>query len=153
MDTNIFLWDLAVVTFSGPTDPPKATPDVLDLAPGETKLVTVEVHDDVRNPLTSACQVTFSSNSSDVEVEGSSFAVRHIPDGHSFNQLVEGLTQFTFSVRASAHALFQTYTLKASVGGSGVLDCPNGNFTSSVVSGTVLGPQPTPTSVPPTPTP
>ncbi len=139
LDTNIFLWGLAYVTFSGPTAKPIASPTQVNLTAGQTSFVTVNVHDDRRNPLTDSCAVTIAASSDDIVLgaSGSSIVTFSLPDGQSFNQLVEGLTQFTVPVTAKPMASVGSFTLTVIVAGKGGGDCPNGNVTQTVASGLI----------------
>jgi hypothetical protein len=126
LDTDIFLWDSVVVTFSGPLVTPLANPTTIDLVPGESRTITVNVHDDLRNPLTGICNVSLVS-SPEVSIGGSP---RKIPDAHSFNQLIDGITQFTFQVTARTDAAVGSpLVFEVIVAGEGNSPCPNGNGT------------------------
>lgn len=137
LDTDVFLWDSVVVTFSGPLVTPVANPSVVDLIPGESRTITVDVHDDLRNPLTGICNISLSSTF-EVAVGGSP---RAIPDAHSFNQIIEGITRFTFQVTARPDAAVGTpLVFQLSVAGEGNTPCPNGNGTFTVATGRIVAP-------------
>ncbi|HVM96359.1 MAG TPA: Ig-like domain-containing protein, partial [Candidatus Acidoferrales bacterium] len=140
LDTNVFLWDTAVVTFSGPLVTPVAQPNFITLKPGQTTTITVEVHDDIQNPLTSACVVELDASGADVIVDGanSSFGSREIPDGQSFNQIIEGLTKFTFSLTALSDASIHDFSISVRVTGLGSAACPNGAGTFIVATGSIV---------------
>jgi hypothetical protein len=99
-DNNIFVFGTTVVTFSGPLVAPELVSCSLppcngfDVPNGGAISFTVNVHDDLVNPLVGGS--TIAVNASAGDVSGGSITV---PDAHSFNQLVPGLTQFTFVVQ------------------------------------------------------
>jgi hypothetical protein len=92
-DDDIFVFASAPVTFSGPLVTPVVSPSSFTVADGSSQTFTLEVHDDLVNPLVGDSTITVTSNAG--EVVGGSIT---IPDGHSFNQLVGGLTLFSFAL-------------------------------------------------------
>lgn len=154
-DDDVFIFDTIPVTFSGPLAPPVLTPTTFDIREGESQVFTLQVHDDLVNPLAGGSTITVTLPGVDAEVIGGQITV---PDGHSFNQLVPGLTEFTFIVRApvpdnpeSDVRDPQPATLQVEI------TSPNGSGTFVLASGMVGGTQDTPTPTPtgtvtPTPT-
>jgi hypothetical protein len=90
-DDHIFVHASAAVTFSGPLQTPLLTPSVFAVPQGGAVGFTLEVHDDLLNPLVGGSTISVTSNAG--TVIGGAIS---IPDGHSFNQLVNGLTLFNF---------------------------------------------------------
>ena len=143
-DNDIFVFDSTFVTFSGPLVPPVASPNALFLAPGDQAVVTVEVHDDLLNPLAGGSTLLIKSDgplSSDVGFVTISGSPITIPDGHSFNRLVDGLTRFSFvaSVPATSAFVGEPFTISMNV------SSPNGTASFNIVTGKILANTPTPT--------
>lgn len=92
-DDDIFIFARATVTFSGPLVTPVVTPSSFTVPDGGSQTFILEVHDDLVNPLVGGSTITVTSNAG--EVVGGNIT---IPDGQSFNQLVGGLTQFSFAL-------------------------------------------------------
>jgi len=92
-DTNILVFRTIAVTFSGPLVTPVVSPASFAIPNGGSQLFTVEVHDDLRNPLVGGSTIAITVNGG--LVFGSPITV---PDGQSFNQLVNGLNRFSFVV-------------------------------------------------------
>jgi hypothetical protein len=90
---------------------------------------TIEVHDDLVNPLVGGSTIAITASNG--TVTGGSITV---PDGESFNRLVDGLTRFTFYLSAPT-GLTSDEPAIISV----TITSPNGDLTSVVTSGT-LGP-------------
>jgi hypothetical protein len=87
------------------------------------------VHDDLLNPLVGGSTISVAVNGAEVvggEIE--------IPDGQSFNQLVDGLTRFSFVV-ADADPSDIDVPLATAV--SVTIDSPNGGGTFIVATGTI----------------
>jgi len=143
-DNDIFVFDSTFVTFSGPLVPPVASPNTLFLAPGDQAVVTVEVHDDLLNPLAGGSTLLIKSDSplsSDVGFVTISGSPITIPDGHSFNQLVDGLTRFSFvaSVPGTSAFVGEPFTISMNV------TSPNGTASFNIVTGKILANTPTAT--------
>lgn len=92
-DDDIFIFARATVTFSGPLVTPVVTPSSFTIADGGSQTFTLEVHDDLVNPLVGGSTISVTSNAG--EVVGGNITM---PDGQSFNQLVGGLTLFSFAL-------------------------------------------------------
>ena len=92
-DNNILVFDQFPVTFSGPTQAPVASPETFDIPDGGAQTFELLVHDDLVNPLVGGSTITVEANGG--QVIGGEITV---PDGESFNQLVEGLTRFHFTL-------------------------------------------------------
>jgi Bacterial Ig-like domain (group 1) len=142
-DNDILAWDTATVTFSGPLVTPLATAN--DAQPVNNFVIpdggslgfTLEVHDDLLNPLVGGSSISVQANAG--TIIGGNITV---PDGQSFNQLVTGLTRFGFILLdpnpgegMAAQPVNITVTVSS----------PNGNLSAIVASGTIL---PAPTPVP-----
>jgi hypothetical protein len=137
-DNNILVWRAIPVTFSGPTQAPvlegcqgqtSGTCSAFYLETGASMSFTIAVHDDLVNPLVGGSTIDISASNG--TVTGGSITV---PDGESFNQLVDGLTQFTFVLTAPT-GLTSDEPAVISV----TIASPNGNVTSLLTSGE-LGP-------------
>ncbi len=90
---------------------------------------TIDVSDDLRNPLVGGSTIAVTASAGTVTGGGIT-----IPDGESFNQLVDGLTRFTFLLSADPTSTTTTPT-NVSVN----ISSPNGSLTSLLTSG-VVGP-------------
>jgi hypothetical protein len=90
-DNNIFVYGTAPVTFSGPLVSPVVSPTTFDIPNLGEQAFTLEVHDDLFNPLVGGSQISVTSSFG--KITGGDITV---PDGSSFNQLVDGLTRFHF---------------------------------------------------------
>lgn len=90
-DTNILVSDTIPVTFSGHLVPPVVAPTTFTITEGGAQAFTLQVHDDLFNPLVGASTITVTATVG--TVAGGSITV---PDGESFNRLVDGLNRFTF---------------------------------------------------------
>ena len=90
-DNNILVFGTVSVTMSGPLGTPVVTPNSATIAPGGTKDFTLVVGDDLGNPLALGAHIT---------VKVGNTIVFEINTGgeQSFNQPVDGLTQFHFTV-------------------------------------------------------
>jgi hypothetical protein len=128
-DNNIFVSASTVVTFSGPLATPQASPTTFAIANGGAQGFTLDVHDDLRNPLVGGSTIAVSVNGG--QVVGGDITV---PDGHSFNQLVPGLTRFGFVV-ADADPADTDPPQAASIVVK--VTSPNGTGTFVVASGTI----------------
>ena len=144
-DNDILAWDTATVTFSGPLVTPVATAN--DSQPVNNFVIpdggslgfTLEVHDDLVNPLVGGSSIVVQANAG--TVVGGSVTV---PDGQSFNQLVTGLTRFNFILLDAAPGEGMT---AQPVSITVTVTSPNGNVAAIVASGTIL-PAPTPVPTP-----
>jgi len=138
-DNNILVWRAIPVTFSGPTQAPVLEGCSLPGSPGScysfylstgaSMSFTINVHDDLVNPLVGGSTIAISASNGTVTGGGIT-----VPDGESFNQLVGGLTQFTFVLTAPT-GLTSDEPAVISV----TITSPNGNVTSLLTSGE-LGP-------------
>jgi hypothetical protein len=134
-DNNVIVFRTIPVTFSGPTQAPlleTCSPGPCSgfhLLPGQSMSFTIDVHDDLVNPLVGGS--TIAINASNGTVTGGGISV---PDGESFNRLVDGLTRFSFLLSADS-TLTDTKPTAVSV----TITSPNGNVTSLLTSG-VIGP-------------
>jgi len=95
-DDNILVFDTLPITFSGPLVTPVVSPSSFAIPDGGAQVFTITVHDDLRNPLVGGSTVSITSTAG--QVVGGDITV---PDGESFNQLVNGLTRFTFVIQDS----------------------------------------------------
>jgi hypothetical protein len=134
-DNNILLFAIIPVTFSGPTQAPVlagCSPGPCSgfhLLPGQSMSFTINVHDDLVNPLVGGSTINITASNG--TVIGGNITV---PDGESFNQLVDGLTRFSFVLSADS-SLTETKSAAVSV----TITSPNGNLVSLLTSG-VVGP-------------
>jgi hypothetical protein len=126
-DNNIFVWDAIPVTFSGPLVTPVASPTSFAVPIGGSQLFTIEVHDDLLNPIVGGSTISVSSAVG--TISGGSITV---PDGESFNQIVDGLTRFSFVLSAGENVGPPVNTSIVVT-----ISSPNGNGTFVVASGTV----------------
>jgi Big-like domain-containing protein len=110
-DRNVVIFDTTTVTFSGRTVTPRVT-NVTDpehpipctndagvlvdscfaIPNGGSATFTVELHDDLFNPVVQGSRMTIGTLVATV-VAGGNTVIR---DGESFNQIVDNLTRFTF---------------------------------------------------------
>ena len=90
-DNDILVFDLIPVTFSGDLATPTLMPETFTIPDGGTQTFTLEVHDDLGNPLAGGAMIEVTTNVG--AVQGGSITV---PDGQSFGASVPGLTRFTF---------------------------------------------------------
>ncbi|MFI5394749.1 MAG: Ig-like domain-containing protein [Candidatus Binatia bacterium] len=134
-DNNILVFDVFPVTFSGPTQAP-----ILDgcspgpcsgfhLLPGQSMSFTIDVHDDLVNPLAGGSTIAITSSGG--TITGGSIT---LPDGESFNRLINGLTRFSFILSVDSTV---TNTTPANI--TVTITSPNGNLTS-ILTGGVVGP-------------
>ena len=143
---DILVWDTATVTFSGPLVSPVAQTDSGEpvnnfvIADGGSLGFTLEVHDDLVNPLVGGSSISVQANNG--SIIGGSITV---PDGQSFNQLVFGLTRFHFILLDSAPGE-GTVPLQVNVTVS--VTSANGSGSAIVASGVILPPPATPTPAP-----
>jgi hypothetical protein len=135
-DNNILVFGTIPVTFSGPLVTPTlagcSSPPCngFTIPNGGSISFTINVHDDLLNPIVGGSTIAVTSSAG--TVSGGSITV---PDGESFNQLVPGLTQFSF-VLADADAT----TVAAPPAPASIVvtvTSPNGNSTAIVASGTI----------------
>jgi len=134
-DNNILVFGAIPITFSGPTQ----SPILADCSPGpcsgfslhagESMSFTILVHDDLRNPLEGGSTIEVTSTAGNIS--GGNIS---IPDGESFNQLVDNLTRFTFSLSVD-----QSVEKTANAAITVTITSPNGNVTAALTSG-VVGP-------------
>ena len=135
-DNNIFVFESFPVTFSGPTQTPildscSAPPCAsFAIANGGAISFTIEVHDDLLNPIVGGSTISVSSSAG--TISGGSITV---PDGESFNRLVPGLTQFTFVLADADSKTVSVPPAPATV--VVTVTSPNGNVTAIVANGTV----------------
>lgn len=140
-DNNILVFDQATVTFSGPTQAPVASPDTFDIPDGGSQNFTLVVHDDLLNPLVGGSSISITANGG--EVIGGEIT---IPDGQSFNQLVPGLTIFSFALVDESPGEGEA---DAPVRISVTIDSENGDRAAIVAQGVIRAPSlPTPTVTP-----
>jgi Big-like domain-containing protein len=134
-DNDIFVFQSIPVTFSGPLAPvtldscssPPCNP--FTIPNGGTTVFTINVHDDLLNPLVSTSTINVTSTNG--TVSGGSIS---IPDGQSFNQLVPGLTQFSFAL-SDADPDPMSMTLPAAI--TVTIASPNGNGTFIIATGSI----------------
>ena len=135
-DNNIFVSESFPVTFSGPTQAPildgcSAPPcNPFTIANGGAMSFTIEVHDDLLNPIVGGSNIIVTSSAGGIS--GGNIAV---PDGESFNRLVPGLTQFSFVLADSDPKTVSVPPAPATV--VVTVTSPNGNVTAIVASGTI----------------
>jgi hypothetical protein len=133
-DDDILVWDTATVTFSGPLQTPVATAgdgqpvDNFVLPDGGSLSFSLRVHDDLLNPLVGGSTITVQSNAG--TIIGGAITV---PDGQSFNQLVTGLTRFSFILIDEPGGMDP-----APVSITVTVASPNGGSSTIVASGTIL---------------
>jgi hypothetical protein len=128
-DNNIFVYGSIPVTFSGHLVTPVASPTSFAIPDGGSAFFTLEVHDDLRNPLVGGSMINVSANAG--TVTGGSITV---PDGQSFNQLIDGLTRFGFVL---ADATPGDTNPPQAVSVTVTVTSPNGTGTFVVASGTI----------------
>jgi len=128
-DNNIFVYASTPVTFSGPLVTPVVSPTTFSIPNLGEQLFTLEVHDDLFNPLVGGSTIAITSSFG--KITGGSI---EIPDGHSFNRLVDGLTRFSF-VLSSTDEFQQLPPQTTSI--VVTIDSTNGTGTFVVASGTV----------------
>jgi hypothetical protein len=126
-DNNIFVWGAVPVTFSGHLVTPVASPTSFAIPIGGSQLFTLEVHDDLWNPIVGGSTIAVTSSVG--SISGGSITV---PDGESFNQIVDGLTRFSFVLSAGENV---GPPVQASI--VVTITSPNGNGTFIVATGTV----------------
>ncbi len=131
LDTEVLLWDTVVVTFSGHLQPPVASPTTFSMHVGDTRTISVEVHDDLNNPLVGGCQITLVSDNSSLSVSGSPV---NVPDAHSFNQIIDGITRFNFVLSAKPAMGDPEPNFMLTLGVNG---CVNGTGNFVVASGQI----------------
>ena len=131
-DNEILVFASTPVTFSGPLITPLASPTSFTIPDGGSQVFTLEVHDDLINPLVGGSTIVVSASAG--KVVGGTI---NVPDGESFNQLVNGLTRFSFVVTDDAPGqgdADQPVTITVAV------TSQNGNGEFIVASGTLLKP-------------
>ncbi len=145
-DRDILVWDNTTVTFSGPLVTPVAKTgdgqpvDNFIIPDGGSLGFTLEVHDDLLNPIVGGSSITVQANAG--QVVGGNITV---PDGQSFNQLVTGLTRFNFILLDNTPGEGTTpQTVNITV----TVTSANGNGSTIVASGVILPPVNTPTPAP-----
>lgn len=137
-DNNIFVWGSVPVTFSGHLVTPVAAPTFFSIPQGGSQAFTLEVHDDLLNPLVGGSTITVASAVGNVS--GGTITV---PDGESFNQIVDGLTRFSFVLSAADTGPLVSTSIVVTV------TSQNGTGTFVVATGLIPGK----TAAAPTPTP
>lgn len=140
-DNNILVFDIIPVTFSGHLVTPVVMPSTFSIAPGGRQVFTLEVHDDLRNPLVGGSTITITASAG--TITGGSIT---LPDGESFNQLVDGLNRFTFVLSDAG-----TDTTRAPMATTILVtvQSQNGNGTFILANGTIpQQPMPMPTPTP-----
>ncbi len=133
-DNDIRVFASAAVTFSGPLVTPIATPSTFNIPDGGSQTFTLEVHDDLVNPIVGGSTITVEANAG--EIVGGGITV---PDGHSYNRLVGGLTLFSFVLLDDAPGegdAVQPVTITVSI------DSVNGSGVFTIASGTIQPPAP-----------
>jgi hypothetical protein len=131
-DNNILVFDQFPVTFSGPTQAPVASPTTFDIPDGGGETFELLVHDDLVNPLVGGSTITVEANAG--QVIGGDITV---PDGESFNQLVEGLTRFHFTLLDDAPGEGEADT---PVNITVTIGSPNGDVSAIVAGGVIRKP-------------
>lgn len=129
-DNDIFVFGTFPVTFSGPLVTPVASPTSFAISNGGAQLFTLEVHDDLVNPLVGGSTINITSSAG--TLSGGSIT---IPDGESFNRLVDGLTRFSFVISDSDVMTTAVPPAPATV--VVTITSANGGGTFVVASGTV----------------
>jgi hypothetical protein len=135
-DNNIQVFGTIPVTFSGPLvtptlagcSSPPCTP--FSIANGGSIAFTINVHDDLFNPIVGGSTITVTSSFG--TVSGGSITV---PDGESFNQLIPGLTQFSFVLADADSTKIASPPDPATV--VVTVTSPNGNATTILTNGTI----------------
>jgi hypothetical protein len=128
-DNNILVFGTFPVTFSGDLQTPVMAPNTFAIGNGGSQTFTLEVHDDLLNPLVGGSTITITAGKA--QVLGGSITV---PDGESFNQLVSGLTQFAFTL---ADANPTDTDPPDAVNVVVTVSSPNGSGSFTIGSGTV----------------
>ncbi len=142
-DNNILVFDTVPITLSGHLVTPVAAPASFNIAPGGAQAFTLEVHDDVLNPIVGGSTIAVSATVG--TIAGASITV---PDGESFNRIVDGLTRFSFVLSDSGGGTGDRPLVSTSI--TVTVTSPNGSGTFVVASGLIPGAA---TSSTPTPTP
>ena len=129
-DSNILVWDSVPVTFSGPLVTPQVTSPLgsFNIPNGGAQAFTIEVHDDLLNPLAGGSTITVTASAG--TISGGAIT---IPDGESFNRLVDGLTRFSF-VLSDTDSTMNTPTASSI---TVTITSPNGSGAFVVASGVV----------------
>jgi hypothetical protein len=135
-DNNILVFDQFPVTFSGPTQSPVAAPNTFDIPDGGGQTFELLVHDDLLNPLVGGSTITVEANAG--QVIGGDITV---PDGESFNQLVDGLTRFHFTLLDDAPGEGESDT---PVSITVTINSENGDTSAIVASGVIRAAAPMP---------
>ncbi|MEO8602312.1 MAG: hypothetical protein ABI629_07045, partial [bacterium] len=131
-DNNVLIFDQATVTFSGPLAAPSASPTSFTLNDGGSQTFELIVSDDLLNPLVGGSTISVTANAG--QIVGGDIT---LPDGQSFNQLVEGLTRFHFVLLdddPGAGTAVQPVTITVTV------TSDNGNGSFILASGSILPP-------------
>lgn len=140
-DNNILVFDTATVTFSGPLAAPSVSPTSFTIPDGGSQTFELIVSDDLLNPLVGGSTITVEANAG--KVIGGDIT---LPDGQSFNQLVEGLTRFHFVLVDDGPGegdAIEPVTITLSI------TSENGDGSFIIASGSILPPvMPTPTPTP-----
>jgi hypothetical protein len=142
-DDNILVWDTATVTFSGPLVAP-FTQTEGNVQPVNNFVVenggslgfVLEVHDDLVNPLVGGSSITVQASIG--QIVGGNITV---PDGESFNQLVDGLTRFHFILVDSSPSRMMPQQVQITVS----VTSKNGNGSFIIAQGVLLAAPATPT--------
>lgn len=133
-DNNMVVFDKTWVTFSGPlqavtvagcSSPPC---DPFNIPNGSSMTFTINVHDDLRNPIVGGSTINVSATVG--TLAGGSITV---PDVQSFNQLVVGATQFQFVLSDPDPTTTQATPTTVSV----TIQSQNGNGTFILATGTL----------------
>jgi len=125
-DQDILVWDAFPITFSGTLSEVSASPTGFDLEPGGSQLFTLLVHDDLRNPLVGGSIISITTSVG--TIAGGRIVV---PDGQSFNQLIDGLTRFHFVLSNPLSSPGGTATVVATI------ESENGGGTFVLASGSM----------------
>jgi len=129
-DSNILVSAAVPVTFSGPLVPPTISHPEFAIPDGGSLRLQLRVHDDLGNPLAPDSRISISTTLG--FILPSLFVV---PDGHSFNQTVRGLTEFEFILGdLTPGDLFTTPDPSSVVV---LVESPNGTQSFIVASGTI----------------
>jgi hypothetical protein len=127
-DPNLVIFETIPITFSGHTQVPLALPQEFEIPNGGCQDFTVQVYDDLFNPLVGGSTINITSQA------GTVFGgAQTVPDGESFNQIVDGLNRFSFELCDSDDTQCKPQGTSIVV----TVTSPNDNITAIVARGSV----------------